>query len=262
MSRIAALALLCAISASAQAPFKQLLVNAKQGNVTSQIAVADAYYKGVETGQNYRKAADWYTAAAHNGSAYAYYMLGEEYYWDRLPETRGLLRIPVPNVERNMALARINMLFAANGNYGPACAWMGWYYEEGYRIGHSDIETSSSSSVYVPPPQPTGGGFAGGLASAIVNRNGSNDATIRSNSSTNVLGGPQYEEAALWYRRGADQGDVGSEYRLGRLYEQGLGVHKDLALAAKWYQAAVQQKNNDAKIKLEMLQEQIGQPKP
>jgi len=258
MRLILGLTLAITCSVPAQIPLKQLLVKAKQGDLISEIAVADAYYNGAGTAQNYGKAAEWYSKAGHAGSAYAYYMLGEEYYFGKLPETKGLLHIPAPDAERDIALARINMLMAATENYGPACAWMGWYYEEGYRMGHSDIQSSSSTTIH-EPESTSGGGFAGGFARAIADRNGANNATVHTQSSTTVLGGPQYEEAALWYRRGADQNDMGSQYNLGRLYEQGLGVPKDPALALKWYSAAALQGNANAKARVELIKEQLGQ---
>src|SRR5271154_1157750 len=128
---------------NAQNNFNDLLAKAKQGDLNSHISVADAYYHA----QNYRKASDWYRKGSAHGNAYAYYMLGMEYLLGQLPETRGLLRIPVPDVTHDMTLGFGNMLIAANLGYGPACGWMGWYYETGYRMGRSDVETSTNSTV-------------------------------------------------------------------------------------------------------------------
>ncbi len=41
--------------------------------------------------------------------------------------------------------------------------------------------------------------------------------------------------AAQWFRKAGDLGLVDSQYNLGRLYEQGLGVAKNSAEALKWY---------------------------
>ncbi len=50
------------------------------------------------------------------------------------------------------------------------------------------------------------------------------------------LGGrPDYEMAALWYRRAAKQGFKRAQINLGFLYEKGLGVSKDLKTALQWY---------------------------
>lgn len=39
----------------------------------------------------------------------------------------------------------------------------------------------------------------------------------------------------------AKQGDVQSQFDLGKMYQQGLGVSKDLQKAAKWYRLATKQ---------------------
>jgi TPR repeat protein len=48
-------------------------------------------------------------------------------------------------------------------------------------------------------------------------------------------GVPQnYTEAAMWYRRAAEQGDSLSQYSLGQLYDRGQGVPQDIIEASKW----------------------------
>ena len=51
-------------------------------------------------------------------------------------------------------------------------------------------------------------------------------------------GNPDYQQAADWYRKAADQGDKRAAVSLGRLYEQGLGVSKDPTQAFKWFAKA------------------------
>jgi TPR repeat protein len=48
-------------------------------------------------------------------------------------------------------------------------------------------------------------------------------------------GVPQnYTEAAMWYRRAAEQGDSLAQYSLGLLYDRGQGVPRDIVEANKW----------------------------
>ncbi|MDA8019049.1 MAG: caspase family protein [Thermoanaerobaculia bacterium] len=47
-----------------------------------------------------------------------------------------------------------------------------------------------------------------------------------------------YESAALWYRRAAEQDHTPSQVALGYLYEQGLGVAADEEEALRWYRRA------------------------
>ena len=42
-------------------------------------------------------------------------------------------------------------------------------------------------------------------------------------------------EAARWFRLSADQGYTNAEYELGRCYEKGAGVPKDIVEARVWY---------------------------
>jgi hypothetical protein len=53
-----------------------------------------------------------------------------------------------------------------------------------------------------------------------------------------ATGGADYEQAAGWYRKAAEQGDNRAAIGLGRLYEQGLGVKKDHGEAFKWFAKA------------------------
>jgi TPR repeat protein len=43
-----------------------------------------------------------------------------------------------------------------------------------------------------------------------------------------------YTEAAMWYRRAAEQGDSLAQYSLGLLYDRGFGVPRNVVEAAKW----------------------------
>jgi hypothetical protein len=49
---------------------------------------------------------------------------------------------------------------------------------------------------------------------------------------------PDYEAAALWYRRAAEQGYPRACIDLGQLYEKGLGVEQDTVAALNWYRRA------------------------
>lgn len=60
-------------------------------------------------------------------------------------------------------------------------------------------------------------------------------------------------EAVKWYRLAADQAYVSAMYHLGRMYENGFGVTKDLEEAARWYSLAAEQGNPDAQTALERL---------
>jgi len=49
---------------------------------------------------------------------------------------------------------------------------------------------------------------------------------------------PNFEIAAVWYRRAAEQGHKGAQFNIGTLYETGKGVEKDKVQALNWYRKA------------------------
>jgi len=49
---------------------------------------------------------------------------------------------------------------------------------------------------------------------------------------------PDYEVAAVWYQRAAQQNFTRAQINLGNLYEKGLGVSKNPVLALNWYRQA------------------------
>jgi hypothetical protein len=52
--------------------------------------------------------------------------------------------------------------------------------------------------------------------------------------------------AATWYRKAAEQGHVGSQYRLAVMYDEGTGLPRDTGKAAKWYHRAAKQGHGPA----------------
>ena len=61
------------------------------------------------------------------------------------------------------------------------------------------------------------------------------------------------EQAALWYRKAADQGYAKAQFNLGWSYENGEGVEKDLEQAALWYRKAADQGYAVAQFNLGVL---------
>ena len=52
-----------------------------------------------------------------------------------------------------------------------------------------------------------------------------------------------YEEAVIWYRKAAEQGDPRAQNNLGICYERGNGVAADLKAAVRWYRQSAEQGN-------------------
>ena len=57
-------------------------------------------------------------------------------------------------------------------------------------------------------------------------------------------------QAAKWYQKAADQGDMVAQGHLGRLYRLGIGVPRDAALASNWSIKAATQGNAAAQANL------------
>ena len=58
---------------------------------------------------------------------------------------------------------------------------------------------------------------------------------------------------AYWYHKAAEQGNQLGQYFLGRMYEKGRGVNKDVEEAIRWYRKAAAQGDKDAQSSLEYL---------
>lgn len=62
-----------------------------------------------------------------------------------------------------------------------------------------------------------------------------------------------YEKAAFWYRKAAEQGFVTAEYNLGVFYLKGQGIAQDKGIARSWFQQAADKGNAKAKEALQKL---------
>lgn len=70
------------------------------------------------------------------------------------------------------------------------------------------------------------------------------------------------KQAAEWYRKAADKGDVGGELHLAALYRDGgKGLSRDMELAAVWYRKAAEQGDAGAQATLGLLYS-LGQGLP
>ena len=62
-----------------------------------------------------------------------------------------------------------------------------------------------------------------------------------------------YEEAAKWYRKAAEQGYSKAQCQLGSKYASGKGVEKDFEEAAKWFRLAAERGSAEAQLYLGAL---------
>lgn len=62
-----------------------------------------------------------------------------------------------------------------------------------------------------------------------------------------------FEAAAHWFQKAAEQGNAESQFSLGYLYYKGDGVIQDFKIAAEWYQKAVAQGHSAAQNSLALM---------
>jgi len=66
-----------------------------------------------------------------------------------------------------------------------------------------------------------------------------------------------YQQATQWYRKAAEQGSADGQNNLGVMYENGYGVEKDSQQAEQWYRRAVEQGHYGAQQALKRLLEKL-----
>jgi SEL1 protein len=73
-------------------------------------------------------------------------------------------------------------------------------------------------------------------------------------------GEQSFEKAQVWFQRGVKSGDAGSQYGLGLMYLDGLGVSKNSAKAIQYFKAAAEQDYAPAQVSLGALYLDQGTP--
>lgn len=63
----------------------------------------------------------------------------------------------------------------------------------------------------------------------------------------------EFNEAVIWYRQRAEQGQADAQYYIGLMYALGKGLPKDYQKAAMWYRKAAEQGYADAQFDLGRL---------
>jgi TPR repeat protein len=61
------------------------------------------------------------------------------------------------------------------------------------------------------------------------------------------------KKAAYWFEKAAEQGNIDAQCDIGALYSEGLGVNKDEAEAVKWWQKAAEQGHKEAQHNLALF---------
>jgi localization factor PodJL len=133
------------------------------------------------------------------------------------------------------------------------------------------VQAVPSEALAAPPPVPASGQLTARAISPAVRPNEKLAGQTETGSAAAQFdlavryaeggAGPRnYELAAQWYEKAAQQGLAVAEYRLASLYEKGLGVGKDVQRAKDLYQRAAEKGNTRAMHNLGVLAAEGGKP--
>ncbi|HYH00050.1 MAG TPA: tetratricopeptide repeat protein [Terriglobales bacterium] len=216
----------CFVSLVCAADVAALKAKAESGDVKAQVALAQAYEKGEGVAQNDELAAKWFRAAADQGDAQAQNELGILY-------RRGI-GVPQDKGQAFEWYARS----AAQG-YGPGRFNLATCYYNGDGVGISDVLAYSWFR----------------LAAA----SGSKEAAEAVARMEAELSASKLEEAKLTLaemlsvgqqvhrdltfalsvtREVADRGNPDAQFRVGRMYAEGIGTEQNAAAALRYLTAA------------------------
>jgi len=202
---------------------------AEQGNLLSQSSLAGMYSEGKGVPQNYAEAAKWYRQAAENAAS------------DGQPPLK-------PRAASSLAALYEKGLGVAQ-DFAEAAKWYRKAVETGNdtaafslyflcRAGKSTVQECADVAKWLSILANQDDNL---LSPSVRSYRGSNVSQFYLGTLfENGWGVPQdYVEAAQWYRKAADQGNVGAQSALGMLYLLGKGVPQDIVLAHMWVNLSV-----------------------
>jgi TPR repeat protein len=234
--------------------FLELESLAESGDGLAQHGLGWVYDNFSTTTKDYQKAHHWYENAAVQGYAVAQNNLGVMFgRGNGVRKNSKAQRIWYRQaVEQNYPVAQYNLALAledtrdldgkyhlliqaANRNYGPAQAKLGWMFEKGEG---RPVEWQSAISWYRK-------------AAIHGHRWAQNHLGILYKKGKGV---PQdYHEAMNLFRTAADKGYPKAFGNIGRLYEKGLGVERNYAVALVWYAQGAELDNAYSQARLGYL---------
>jgi eukaryotic-like serine/threonine-protein kinase len=204
-----------------------IIAAANRGDPAAQNALGVKYAAGEDgLARDDAKAVEWYQKSAQQGFAKGETNLGDMYLYGR----GGLDKDPV------QALAWY--LKAADQHFPDAEYRLGYMFEKGVGAAQDipravKLYRNAASEGYPD---------AENLLGILLATGG--DGVPRGDA-----------EAAVWYRKAADQGFAKAQKNLGDMYYFGRGVDKDYPQAVSWYTKAADQQLADAQFRLGFMTE-------
>ena len=227
---------------------------AEQGHTEGQYELGRAYYYGHGVPQDYTEAARWYRQAGERGNAVALQELGHAYYNGKgVPQdyAEGARWCWRAALQEGIDGDRYNIAYYCYHNvtqdYAEAMKWYRKHAEQG------DFEALEFLADFFPLHYREAVSKAAEQGHAYWQRELGRAYYIGGEfpRSYEGQGFPHdYAEAAKWFRRAAEQGDVDAQDDLGDVYYQGKGVAQDYGEAVKWYRKAAERRNRKAQYSL------------
>jgi TPR repeat protein len=253
---------------------------ASNGNAKAQCILGDSYDKGQGVPKDDTLAVLWWRKAAEQGLADAQDNLGYSYdYGQGVPKDKMLAVLWWRKAaEQGLADAQNNLGVSydsgegAPQDYAQAALWyrraaeqgdahaqynLGAWYKEGKNQGvpQDDAQTTlwrrkiRGWRAYVNSVDFHRSEHWRHTQAAFWYRKAAEQGDVDAQDALGDLyytgrGAPQdYAQAALWYRKAAEQGDADAQENLGDLYDTGQGVPRDYAEAYFWYDLAAAGEN-------------------
>ncbi len=210
---------------------------AEQGHRNAQARVGLIYYEGQGVPQSYPAAFEWFKKAAKQGSKIAQLALATMYsegqgiprdyeqahYWADKAVIKEL-NVEEPDYEDFIwyDIERVK----TDGKLAQSALGIAYFYEG--KNAYQKEDRKLALSYFIKSAQR-------GYLPAFVEAGSLYEFTQ-----------PNYQQAAFWYREGAEKGSAEAQFRLGHLFEQGAGMPQNYPEAARWYQKSAEQGNGVA----------------
>jgi len=207
----------------------------------AQYTLGLMYLQGQEVAKNKKLALFWLKKSADQDYYLALHRLGKIYLGDEV-------------VKADPETAAKYITKAAQKGYTPSQYLLGTLYQTG-GIGVAESQETALQWLSLAAGQ------GHKMAQQVLSRlSDEGEGRFLSNAQTtfdtgfNFLKGRggvdrDYQQAAEWFSKSAEQGHADAQYNLGELYNKGRGVKKNKKIAQKWYKAAAEQGHVKAKYR-------------
>ncbi len=268
MKKFSALAAGLILSVSAwSADFYTILTKAQGGDVSAQSELGTMYYLGKETKQDYQKANEWLTKAAHQGDANALYYLGLLYENSQYTANdkqkafeffRQSAELNYPPAQTSFGLRLIDqnncndgitwLEKAANQGNDLAFHFLGFIYQE-----FISKELGIHNTSYSQCPKDDAKYFYWTHKYALTGEPYA-QSQLAYMYQTGIGTAIDYQQAYYWASLASDNGGSSGSAIVAELYRNGLGIAKNPTKAIEYYKKTISQdRDNLAKILDESL---------